>query len=469
MSSITQTCKLTGKHFVITDEDQAFYAKMGVPLPTLCPEERRRRRLAHRNERNLYHRKCDLTGKNIISIYSPDKPYKVYSSQDWWSDKWDGLAYGRDFDFNRPFFDQFKELQLAVPRINLLSMNNENSDYTNQVSHLKNCYLLFSSDFNQDCYYGTWVVHSRNCVDNSLIDQCELAYECFNSDKIYSSIYCFNSYQCSDSGFLFDCKSCQNCFMSYGLRNKQYYFKNQPCSPEEYAEKVRQLNLGSAQGLKSATQEFSALVKSVPRLYMNRTGRVENCTGDILTDCENCLDSYELMRAKDCRYIHGGFDLKDAYDCSYAVGELGYENCECVPMPQNSAFNINSYTGANLFYTDICMNNCQYLFGCVGLKQKRYCILNKQYTKEEYEALVPRIIEHMKKTGEWGEFFPISLSPFAYNETNGQEHFPLSREEALQKGYTWKEDDAQTSYSGPMYMKFRTTFPKFRTASRRKF
>jgi len=31
----------------------------------------------------------------------------------------------------------------------------------------------------------------------------------------------------------------------------------------------------------------------------------------------------------------------------------------------------------------------------------KYCILNKQYSKEEYEELVPKIIEHMQKTGEW--------------------------------------------------------------------
>ena len=37
----------------------------------------------------------------------------------------------------------------------------------------------------------------------------------------------------------------------------------------------------------------------------------------------------------------------------------------------------------------------------------------------------------MMKTGEWGEFFPSSLSPFGYNETVAQEHFPMSREEVL--------------------------------------
>ncbi len=197
MTPITQICKVSGKNFVITDEDQAFYAKMGVPAPTLCPEERMRRRLAHRNERSLYHRKCELSGKSIISNYAPEKPYKIIDQKEWWSDKWDGLSYGRDFDFTRSFFEQFAELQRVVPRMNLMSLNNENSDYTNHVTHLKDCYLLFSSDYNHDCYYGVWVEQSRNCVDNSYIDQCELAYECFNSDKIYKGIYAFNSYQCS--------------------------------------------------------------------------------------------------------------------------------------------------------------------------------------------------------------------------------------------------------------------------------
>jgi hypothetical protein len=57
--------------------------------------------------------------------------------------------------------------------------------------------------------------------------------------------------------------------------------------------------------------------------------------------------------------------------------------------------------------------------------------LNRQYTKEEYELLVPKIIEKMMSDGEWGEFFPAILSPFGYNETVAQEYFPLTREELL--------------------------------------
>ena len=74
-----KVCRITGQEFEITDQDLAFYEKFGVPIPTLCPDERCRRRLAWRNERNLYKRKCNATGEEIISIYSQDKPFPVYS------------------------------------------------------------------------------------------------------------------------------------------------------------------------------------------------------------------------------------------------------------------------------------------------------------------------------------------------------------------------------------------------------
>jgi hypothetical protein len=92
------------------------------------------------------------------------------------------------------------------------------------------------------------------------------------------------------------------------------------------------------------------------------------------------------------------------------------------------------------------------LFGCVGLRNKQYCILNKQFTKEKYEELVSKIIVHMNempfvdakgRTYRYGEFFPPEISPFAYNETLVQEHFPLTKEQAIGRGYRWKEPDTK--------------------------
>src|SRR3989339_391032 len=129
--STMTTCQNCNQQFQIEPEDSAFYQKVETLEPTWCPLCRQIRRLSFRNELNLYRRKCDLTGADIISMYSPDKPYKIYGVEAWWSDKWDPFTYAREFDFNRPFFEQFAELQREVPRMALNSINNENSDYTN--------------------------------------------------------------------------------------------------------------------------------------------------------------------------------------------------------------------------------------------------------------------------------------------------------------------------------------------------
>jgi hypothetical protein len=124
-----------------------------IPPPTLCPEERSRRRLARRNERKLYKRKCDATGETIVSIYSPDKPYKVYNQQFWWSDQRDPMLYGVDFDFSKTFTENFNNLMQAVPRPALQIIDCENSDYTNYCYYSKNCFFLFGAPYNEDCLF----------------------------------------------------------------------------------------------------------------------------------------------------------------------------------------------------------------------------------------------------------------------------------------------------------------------------
>jgi len=94
------------------------------------------------------------------------------------------------------------------------------------------------------------------------------------------------------------------------------------------------------------------------------------------------------------------------------------------------------------------MNNCQNCFGCVEMNGAQYCILNKQYSKDDYEKLVPRIMEQMRnvpyldskgRVYKFGEYFPPELSPFAYNETVAQDYFPINERTALEKGWQWRE------------------------------
>lgn len=93
---------------------------------------------------------------------------------------------------------------------------------------------------------------------------------------------------------------------------------------------------------------------------------------------------------------------------------------------------------SELLYCMFC-GKCENCFGCVGLQGKSYCILNKQYSKKEYEQLVPEIIARMTKSGEWGEFFPVSMSPYAANHSMLQRYFPLSKTEAAKEGLSWND------------------------------
>jgi hypothetical protein len=429
-------CQECQQEFTVTPQDDKFRKRVSpqtrdktypFPAPTLCADCRQMRRLVWRNERHLYPRDCDLCGEKSLSIYHEKHPFPVYCLPCWWSDKWDGTKYGRDFDFSQPFFKQFKKLQDTVPRMMVQQQQNENSEYTANVSHLKNCYLLFSSDFNRDCYYGVWVGNSEDSLDNFIINKCRLTHEAIFSDNIYNCSFVIHSSQCSDSAFLLDCKSCSNCFMCYGLRNKKFCIANKQYSEEDYNKELSKLPISSYKNYEHFKNHYEQMIKKAPYLYLWRNGRIEDSSGDFLTDVKSCHNCYEITEGRDCKNVQSGYQVIDAHDCSYVHGELGYENCECFPMPMKSAFNLNTYNGHDVYYNDMCMNNNSNIWGCVSLKKSKHCLLNKQYTPEEYEELLPRVINHMKETGEYGEFFPAKLSPFDYHETNAEDFVPLHK------------------------------------------
>jgi len=158
-----KTCAISGQPFAIFQSDLDFYNKISptfagqkfqIPTPTLCPEERQRRRLMFRNERKLYKRKCDATGDTIISIYSPDKPYKVYNQIFRRSDQRDPIDYKRDFDFSKTFKENFNDLCLAVPRSSVHTNNNQNSEYTNHSGDMKDSYLSFACRNSENTFFS---------------------------------------------------------------------------------------------------------------------------------------------------------------------------------------------------------------------------------------------------------------------------------------------------------------------------
>lgn len=373
-------------------------------------------------------------------MYPEEAPYKVYAQDVWWQGNWDAASFGRPFDFSRPFFEQFQELMREVPRIALLNVNGTNSEYCNFTGDVKNSYLIFGSVYSEDCYYGS-PYYSRNCVDTLVIRDCELCYECIDGRKLYNCFYCQDCNNSNDLLYCFDLQGCSDCISCAGLRKKKYCIGNQQLSKEEYFQRKKTINLGNREHRQKLETEMETLKKRVPRQAIMGT-HSENVSGSHVFHSKNTFESFFADRCEDSAYVAQVVDLKDCFDNNYTE-----ENERCYEYlgmygTRETFFSLFCRHTNETYYSDYCVNG-EHLFGCSNLRDKKYCILNKQYSREEYEKLVPNITEHMQKTGEWGEFFPMSISPFAYNETVAQEYFPVTREEAKKLGVRWKEDNSK--------------------------
>lgn len=368
-----------------------------------------------------------MSGEAIISTYNPSKSYTVYSPKEWWSDVWDGLNYGLDIDFNRPFFEQFDELWKKVPQIALLNTNNENAEYATFSEQDKNCYLVFASNRNEDCYYCSYIWDSKNCMDCLSTERCENCYMCVDCINCYQSFFTQNSQDSHNLSYCYDCRACHDCFACSSLRKKSFCILNQDYSEAEY-KKI----LSDPQSVQKILQEFETLKRSMPRLFANLT-LCEEVTGSNLRSCHHATHAFDCFECEDVAWVENcPGKVKDGYDISGAThSELVYE---LVSVAYGYRLFACLYTHTSLsesFYCVACPGSSN-LFGCTGLKKQSFCILNKQYSKEEYFQLLPKLIEHMQKTGEWGEFFPANLSPYDYEETAAQEHYPLPLNNSLQ-------------------------------------
>ena len=468
-------CSSCSRPFEITDEDHAFYTDLDLPAPTSCPSCREQRRMAWCNEGILYPgQKCKKCERSIISQYHPDNPREVWCVDCWWADDWDPKAYGQDIDLNRSILEQIHQLELAVPHAcTNTDLESENSEYTHHAGHEKHCYMLFHTSFAEECLYGYGIKKALSCVDNHYCFSSELCYECIDVIDCYDCAWAQDCTNCSSCRFVRDCIGCKNCFLCTGLRNAEYCMLNEKLGKEEYQKRLAEINLGSKAVILQLLERFETLQKQHAYKHLQME-MVENSVGD------------HLYKAKDSQYC---FDVSDSEGCRYCTQlQLGARFCTDIYQfgiqiercTECSMIGYNVYNChfchdlleqcSDLYYCISCFSskNC---FGCVGLKNARYCILNKQYSEEEYDRLTKQMKQkmqntchpstplrmtstdktenvissgverrHSQNTPEWANFFPIKYSPHGYNETMANEWYPLSREEVIQKDWHWEDN-----------------------------
>ncbi|MBI2415984.1 MAG: hypothetical protein HYV33_04995 [Candidatus Kerfeldbacteria bacterium] len=451
---MTNTCQNCQQTFTLGADDLEFYKKMAVPPPTFCHVCRMQRRMSWRNERSLYTSQCAATHKSIITIFAPDSGLTIYDRDYWWSDGWNPFDYGSDYDFKKTFFEQFRELFRHVPQPAVFNNKCVNSNYCNHVGELKDCYLTFASWGGEHLAYCEQEWYCRDSYDLLAVSNSELSSDCINSDHVYNCQWVQNSENCRDSLWLYECRGCSNCIGCVNLRNKSFYIFNEPYSEADYHAKVKALQLDTTAGLAAVHNQFMAIKQQSIHRYASIYNS-DNATGDNLQYAHNCTECFGLKDGvSDCKYCVNGGAMTDVYD-GYGVGakaDLLYEAVDAGVAGSRIAFVLVVWSSSNMWYSYNC-HNCKDCFGCVGLRGAQYCILNKQYSKADYEQLLPQIQQHMMKqpyrdqTGRsygFGEFFPTELSPFAYNETVAQEYFTLTSNQAKAQGYRWRDQPNST-------------------------
>lgn len=449
LSPHQRKCGQCGGVFKVFKEDIEFYQKLRVPPPFLCPDCRKQRRFGFYNDILKFYKKDCLAhpGERVISTFHPESPYKIFDLDYWWSDKWSGENYAKDYDFSRHFFEQFKDFTLSVPHQAILHYQTGvvGSPYTVDVLWAKNCYFTGVAGRMENVHYSYWVVGAKDCLDLLNVSGTENCYQTVNSKRCHSCFFCQNCQECISGYFLYDCRNCQNCFGCYNLRHKSYCFFNEQLTKQEYQQKIQAINLGNRDVLEEYKEKFEKFLAGAIRRNVVADRRNIRSSGDWLFGAKDC---YQVFRAEggteNARYSSDLWDSKDCMDLWIAGPNL-FLSYEGGSILNSSHIKFSSYAirdGLNLEYCLECFD-CQHCFGCIGLHHKKYHIFNKPYLEKDYYQLLDKIKTKTLKDREYGEFFPLSMSLHPYNDTYAIIEFPLTREQVLSKGWLW-HDEPQT-------------------------
>ncbi len=435
------SCRECGATFSVHPNDQKILDYFDAPAPTLCATHSLQQRLAWRNERHLYKRTCELCKKDMLAMYSPRSYVTVYCRECWYGDGWDAMAYGRDYDPTRPFFDQWFDLMRVVPQFNVWHHGeNANCEYTNYISNNRDCYLSFSIAGTEGSLYCKNTDWSRDCTDCLNVVKSELLYDCVSTGESYASVFLTRCFKCTNCYLGRDLSDCQNCFGSVNLKHKQWCWYNEQLTEDEYNSRLANA-LSNRESFENHKRRFEEFALGFP-CECATIRNSEDVSGEGISNSKSIRSSFLIFDG--CENIGESYRVawqrKDVYRSCYCglAGELNYE-ISTAPHSSTSMCSVICGDSSLVFYSASVFNSAD-LFGCVGLQKKQYCILNKQYTKEEYDSLKQRMIQDMKEQGVWGEFFPIALSPFGYNDSLAQEFFPQSDIQARARNWQWEED-----------------------------
>ena len=453
--AIERVCQLTGRKFEVSERERVFWESLHLPLPSISPDERLRRLLAFAGGTTLSEHSSDTPGNTFISAFSSSAPFPVSAGQseaanqsklaDMGGDN-QPLSFGRDYQFKRLFMEQLLELWREVPRPALWNDSSASSPLVNEASELSFCSAVFQSSRSTDCRYSVFLEGCNGCLDSFGLLNSQECYEsvwCSNSGRLR---YCYCCTGCQDSWLLSNCVDCINCFGCVNLVNQRYCIFNQRFSKAEYFERLAHFGLDARPLLDMARNQFAENLEGEPIPHIFADSAALN-SGNYLVNTQLCLDSFcctDSVELINCFGVRHSREILDSVFISNVRKAFQCVSCADGADLSNSIFCRNNVQ--RLTYCSHCEDSSD-LFGCIGLRGQRFCILNKQYTESDYHTLREKIEQHLRGRAVYGSFYPPGFSGYSYNHSFAGALLPLTRIPAKMMGFPW--DDATDEHLRP--------------------
>lgn len=378
---------------------------------------------------------------NLISRF-PDSPriHHVVNKDDYEALRENFTNHGLDYGVDMPFQEQFQKLFQSIDFSNTISFGkNENTEYADIIIGSKDVYLsgvvvtsceyiLYSSNIKEG---SRWIINSSVVMDHS-----ENIYMSSVVMKGYNIFYSRFINNCNNIWFSTNLIGCSECFGCNWLQNQSYCINNKNYSKEDYFKYKNEL-------LKKKSEYMTWYNTTLQILWDNIASK--NITGHSIINSWNIENGYFIYNSEDGRNVILGGTLgtnQYIFDACWYGSPYGnhFYGVASAGWWDNYYLSCHISECSNIYYSYFLIS-CTFCLGCVGLKNKSFCILNKQYTKEEWYILADKIFSQMNQNGTLGDFFPGNMNPFYFNDTMAyliDDSF--SKEEVEKDGYMWRDD-----------------------------
>ena len=349
-----------------------------------------------------------------------------------------------DYDIKKSFFDQFEKLWKSVYLPNLISFwQNTNADYGDTVLQSKNIYLSFGVivDCENIMYSFTVKDGCRNIYNSCFVmETCENVYNSIGIAKSYNIFYSHFVSNSANIRFSSNLIGCSECIFCNKLQNTSYCINNTQLDKEQYfAEKEKILSQ------KLSFDKWKVAVSKLADPIVS-----DNVSGNCIIESENIQDGqfvYHIRNGKNIMFAGTKDGNQEVYNCIAAGSPYGQDMYNSVSINGDNIYCcVHCAFWTNTYYSYY-LNECSYCLWCIGLKNKHFCILNKQYTKKEWFVLVEKIFAQMEKEWILWDFFPWRLCPFYINDTVGWILWKITKQTAIEQGYIRRDEGVKTDIS----------------------